>query len=98
MTPARTRLNPKARRICELLVTLGLPRRDVHGRWNARSGSFWQRNESILDLWLERAHTAYRQRMINMHPDKGGEVEDAKLLNLTWSRVKYLFRQHGVTL
>jgi hypothetical protein len=98
MTPARTRLNRKALRICELLVSLGLPRKDVHGRWNKRSGSFWHRNENVLDLWLERAHTAYRQRMINMHPDKGGEVEDAKELNRSWSRVRHLFRKHGVTL
>jgi len=101
MTLSRTRLNPKAQRICELLVTLGLPRKEVYRQCNRNDeskGAFWQREAPRLDLWLERAHTAYRQRMINLHPDRGGSVKDAALLNTVWGRVRYLFRKHGVTL
>lgn len=107
MTPARRKLyqkrNPQKARICELLIALGLPRKEVHRpalTWGhyRRTGSFWQRNNGTLDLWLERAHTAYRSQMINLHPDHGGNGKDAAALNAVWTQTKHLFEKHGVTL
>ena len=107
MTPARRSLyqkrNPQRARICELLIALGLPKKEVHPpAWRngtrRRTGSFWHRNEGALDLWLERAHAAYRCRMINLHPDHGGSTADAILCNAIWKQVKHLFEKHGVKL
>ena len=107
MTPARKKAllrrhgrNPA--RICELLIAMGLPEKEVRAKWlnghhNAR-GSFWERNSNCLDLWLERAHTAYRGCMIDLHPDHGGSHANAILMNAIWRQVKHLFGKHGVRL
>lgn len=102
MIPARQRLSLKSNRaskICELLIALGLPRKQVYATYDrSRRGPFWTREAGNLDLWLERAHTAYRCRMVNLHPDRGGSVRDAATLNQVWGRVKMLFAKRGVTL
>lgn len=98
MTPARTRLTIQTGRICQLLVSLGLPKVEVYRRDGLPQGSFWERNESRLLEWLDRAHKAYRKRIVSLHPDRNGSVEAATRLNLAWGKTRRLFKKHGVTL
>jgi hypothetical protein len=102
MTPARTGRWHSRGRICQLLVSLGLPRKEVYKQWTCertakrRMGSFWQREQGHLDLWFERAHTAYRSHMMSLHMNERPESE-VLLMNAIWRQTKRLFKQHGVT-
>lgn len=93
----RTRFGINGGRICQLLVAVGLPKREVY-RGERTLGAFWQREEPRLLEWLDRAHKAYRKRMRSLHPDLSGDNESATRLNVAWERIEHLFRKHGVEL
>ena len=108
---SKTAVCLRGQTICQLLVAIGLPRAEVYvAPWSDcaslrrqrtrrnKTASFWARNEYDLDLWAQRAHSAYRELAVRVHPDLGGNPEDAIALNAIWERIKHLFRQKGVTI
>lgn len=94
-----------------ILLLLGLPVDEVYikqaerDREKRRRGpnwpsalSFWRKPENELLNILDKARKSYLSQMKKTHPDKGGSEAETVELNLLWSRLKYLYRQHGYKL
>lgn len=56
--------------------------------------AFWGRHEPS-ELALE-VKEKYRERMFLVHPDHGGNAEEAKVVNLAYERIKRILRKKGV--
>lgn len=60
--------------------------------------SFWQHKPE--DLWhiLELARTRFEYEIAHAHPDRGGDVNRAKQVNVAWKFVKDMFKRRGYEL
>jgi hypothetical protein len=89
----------------QLLVALGIPRRDAYRatsriadlrKTTMRVRGFWDRPLDELMTLKERARTLYIKRMTRAHPDKGGDAGECTDLTMIWKRICHLYRQHGL--
>ena len=83
--------------IISTLLALGLPRKMLYPANrspNQINGPFWDRNIDYLAI-LELAKRLYREQIVKVHPDRGGDTEQAQCLNRTWQRIKRTFKGHG---
>jgi hypothetical protein len=63
-----------------------------------RPTKFWACNVGRERELLVLARECYLKQIVKHHPDKGGDTEIAKFLNVIWGKVERSFRKRGVVL
>lgn len=64
----------------------------------SRHVTFWKRSDAEIYEALHAARRAYRERVKQLHPDKGGDGRDMGELAQMWLRIQRTFAAHGYSL
>lgn len=93
-----------------LLLLLGIPKADIYSGAKARSAKrrsrtvhhhaqliFWERDCKCLLDFFHIAKKGYIRRMKSIHPDVAvGKEAETATLNQIWTRLKNLYKKHGL--
>jgi len=63
-----------------------------------KSNSFWDNKPSYLWNILELAKLRFDKEIAHAHPDKGGDVNRARQVNVAWKFVRDMFKRRGYEL
>jgi hypothetical protein len=98
MNLARRRLsNGNGRpQLAGLLQEIGVPRRLLRDR-KGRKASVLKRRINHYEV-LDTARAAYRARIKQSHPDRGGSHDLAARLNWVWKEIRRRYARAGVEL
>src|SRR5581483_10392927 len=78
------------------LAILEVPKKVTPNRGLPGYGWKEQKDEAQLWEWFDIAKANHRRLSRIHHPDKGGSVEKAAIINATWKRLKELMARRGL--